>query len=274
MGIVNKVIARLEEFLSRRWFNPFATLWLNFRCMPASWAIKLPVWVYGRPTFINLSGSIRFEGPVRPGLVRFNSSHPAAPSFQGLQSEFAILGEIVFHGYGQIDTGVKLFVGRGARLDLGRGFKICDMVNIGCHKLIEVGEMSWIVHRCQVMDTNYHFVADFNKGVIPSVKKPVRIGRNCWICNSSSIMGGAIIPDFTIVGSNSLVSRDMSAIKPYTLIAGVPAKPIITGLRKVEDLDFTMRLYRHYAEGEKPFPIPDNIDESVFLNERTSSRFD
>ncbi len=267
MGIFNKVIARVEQFFAVRWINPFATLWLNFRCLPFKQALRLPVWVYGRPTFINLSGSIRFEGEVRPGLVKFNSSHPAAPSYQGCQSEFAILGEIVFHGYGQIDTGVKIYVGRGAKLDLGRGFKICDMVNIGCHKLIEVGEMSWIVHRCQVMDTNYHFVADINKGVIPTTKRPIRIGRNCWICNSSTLMGGTVLPDFTIVGSNSLVSKDMSELPPYSLIAGNPARLIKTGLRKVEDIEYTLKLYRHYAESERKFVMLSDLPEEIFLKE-------
>lgn len=267
MGIINKLIGRVERLLAVRWLNPVATLWLNLRCLPFSQAVRFPIWVYGRPKFIDLTGRIRFEGPVRSGLVKFNSSHTAAPSYQGCQSELAILGDVVFHGYGQIDTGVKIYVGRGAKLDLGRGFKICDMVNIGCHMSVEVGEMSWIVHRCQVMDTNYHFVADMNRSVIPSVKKPVRIGRNCWICNSSSIMGGADIPDFTIVGSNSLVSKDMRDIPPYSLIAGTPARFIASGFRKVEDLKMTLDLYRHYAEGGELYTFGESIDEKVFLNE-------
>lgn len=265
-SILNKIFTKIEYNLNRRWLNPFATLWLNVRCLPLSQAVYLPLLVYGRPKFFDLSGKICFSCEVKYGLVRINGNHIYAPSYQGNQSEFILKGCIVFHGRSQIDTGVKLFVGSGAMLEMGDKTKICDMVNVGCYKYIGVGKMSRITHRCQLMDTNYHFVANMSSRTIPSAIRPIKIGRNVWVGNSTTIMGGTIIPDYQIVASNSLVNKELN-VPPYSIIGGIPAKLIKTGYRKVESILFTISLYGHYDHTQELYIFPEEIDEEIFLDE-------
>lgn len=263
---INQIFVRIERLLSRNWYNPIATVYLNFRCLKLKQACKLPIAVFGRPKFLELGGKIEILGSCRRGMVRLNCTHPAAPSFQGCNAELGIRGTMIFHGNGQIDTGTKIFINSGGVLEFGHGFKVCDMVNIGCYGRIVVGDMTWIVHRCQVFDTNYHFIANIVDGVIPSTISPVHIGNNCWICNSTTIMGGAEIPDFTIVGSNSLINKPLN-IPSYSLVAGTPAKLIKTGLRKIESIPFTMKLYKYYNLNASIYRIEDDIDERIFLTE-------
>lgn len=268
MSIINKIVVRIERFFSRRWYNPFATIWLNFRVLPFIQAIKLPLAVYGRPNFLELGGNVVFDCPVKHSIIKLNSSHPAAPSYQGGQLELGLRGKIIFKGYGQIDPGSKIFVYSEGVLELGEGFKICDYVNIGCYKRITVGKMSWITHRCQVFDTNYHFVANLNAMVIPSPISPVEIGDYCWICNSTTITGGTQIPSHTIIGSNSLVNKPFN-ILPYSIIAGIPAKLIGTGYRKVESIPYSLELYQYYNNPKADiFKLDASIDESIFLSEK------
>ena len=135
----------------------------------------------------------------------------------------------------------------GAILEIGTHFKIMDMCNIGCFQNISIGAQSWIVHRCQVFDTNFHYIADFAHGIVRRWAHPIIIGSYCWICNSSTITGGARIPDKTIVASNSLVNKDMSQIPEESIIGGVPAKLLSSGYRKIENKRFEMEV-SHFFE--------------------------
>lgn len=246
----------IENIIACKWFNPFLTVWLNFRSLSFRQAIKFPIFVYGRPTVYSLSGNIIFQCPVKAGMVRFNYSVNGAPQNMSVQSEILNLGTIVFKGGGLIGTGNKLRIGFGAALELGRDFKITDACNISCFKKIVVGDNSWIVHRCQVMDTNFHFIADLNIGKIQPLRKEIIIGKHCWICNSSTIMCGAKIPDYSIVASGSLVNRDYSGEKVTTLFAGIPAKPIKTGCVRVNNPLLEKEIWEFYkTHGECSFPL-------------------
>lgn len=254
----------LENLFAINWFNPFATIWLNFRSLPVSQAWRLPVSVYGRPRFYNLSGSMRIEGKAKFGMISFNKSRPGSPSLQSVQSELFNQGTIIFRGPGEIGTGNKIRVTSNATLELGSYFKITDMVNVGCYTNIHIGERTWIVHRCQVLDANYHSVANFQKRIIPKWARPIYIGKDCWICNSTTITGGAVIPDATIVASNSLAGKDYSEIGNNAMIGGTPAKLIAKGFRRVNNKLYEKAISKYYKENpDGMFQIPEDwtIDE-------------
>lgn len=248
----------LERFFCGNWFNPFATLWLNFRSFPVKQAMQCPIWCYGRPKFYGLSGKMVVEGKVWSGMIRFNQVKYGAPSNMSVQSEIQNCGTIIFRGQGLIGTGNKIVVGRNAVLDIGKNFKITDMCNVGCFREILIGEQSRIVHRCQVFDSNYHYVANFGRKIVPKHIRPVHIGKGCWVCNSSTITGGAVLPDYTIVASNSLVGKDFSDIPESSMIGGIPAKFIATGFRKIENSRIEAEVARYYQDNpEGMFVIPE-----------------
>lgn len=267
MKIINKLFSKIERKLSVNWFNPFATLYFNFRCLPFKEALKFPVAIYGRPKFIELTGRIKFIYPIKFGLIKVNSYHPDAPSYQGSQTEILLRGTIIFKGCGQIDTGTKIYVGQNAVLELGNKFKITDCCNIGCSKYIKLDNYCRLTHRCQVLDSNYHFIADLNNGTIPPIIKPIIVGEHVWIGNSTTITGGAKIPDNTIVASNSLVNKNMTNIPNYSLIGGIPAKLISSGFRRIEDGKMTMELYNHYMYNDYIYHFSDVVNEAIFEHE-------
>lgn len=250
----------LEMHIASNWYNPFATIWLNFRCLSLTQAWRLPISVYGHPRFYNLSGSIHIAGKVTTGMITFNQTRAGSPSLMNQQSEIMNQGLIIFHGKGVIGTGNKIRIAPNATLEIGANFKITDFVNIGCYSRITIGELSRIVHRCQVLDSNYHYVANYNKRIVPKWTKPINIGKGCWICNSTTITGGAIIPDFTIVASNSLVSKDFSNIENNSMIGGIPAKLIATGFRRIENRECEQEIQRYYAQYPNGmFSIPEDM---------------
>jgi acetyltransferase-like isoleucine patch superfamily enzyme len=52
---------------------------------------------------------------------------------------------------------------------------------------------------------------------------PIEIGAYCFIGTAVTILGGSRLPDYSILGANSLLNQSLD--EPYTLYAGVPAKP-------------------------------------------------
>lgn len=243
-----------------KWFNPFATIYLNFRSFPFHQAVHLPVFVFGRPNMYYLTGKMIVLGRIKRGMIKFNCTLIGAPSNMSMQSDLLNQGMIIFHGGGFIGTGNKIRVANSGTLEFGVDFKISDQVNVGCYSTICIGNHCRIAHRCQILDSNYHYIANFNKRIIPLWRKPIIIGDNCWIGNSSTITGGVILPSYTIVGSNSLVNKVFSSIPEGAIIGGIPAKYISAGFRRVYNRDFEVELDKYYAENPNGvYKMDDNV---------------
>ena len=262
---IGKIVWRIESIPYVNWFNPLITLYLNFRSFPFRQACKLPVFVYGWPKLFSLYGSMECIGKCKTGMVTFNATNAAAPSASGFATAINNWGKIIFRGKCKIYTANKINVGVNGVLDLGDGTKIMHFCNITAYASVRVGEQSRIVHRCQVLDTNFHYIADFNKLKVPKHTRPIEIGSYCWICNSSTITGGAKIPNKTIVASNSLVNKDMTEIPEESMIGGIPAKLIGTGYRKVESkkLQHSIWMYFKNYKDTNYYPLSGGIDHNI-----------
>lgn len=53
---------------------------------------------------------------------------------------------------------------------------------------------------------------------------PVRIGDRCFIGTDSVLLGGSVLPDFSVLGAKSLLNKAQT--QTHTLYGGVPARPL------------------------------------------------
>jgi acetyltransferase-like isoleucine patch superfamily enzyme len=209
------------------------TLYLNLRLLPLSQALQLPIYCTAYTRFFSLRGSVKFEGPVRHGMVKFGflAHNMFVPNNNITLLDIA--GELHFGGCGEFAPGVSISIARGAVLKIGKEFFINSKVRIVCHERIEIGDWARIAWESQLFDTNFHFIMDLSTGNYLKKTKPIRIGNNVWIGNRTTITCGAIIPPFCIVASNSLCSKDYSLTPQDSVIGGIPAALIKTGYRRV-----------------------------------------
>ena len=63
----------------------------------------------------------------------------------------------------------------------------------------------------------------FSDDKVCTLKGPTIVGNDVWIGYNSVIMPGVHIGDGAIIGTRSVVTKD---VPPYTVVAGDPARPI------------------------------------------------
>src|SRR5690606_29291145 len=51
----------------------------------------------------------------------------------------------------------------------------------------------------------------------------VRVGHDTWLGHGSTLLPGVTVGDGAVVGAGAVVSHDVA---PYTIVGGVPARPI------------------------------------------------
>lgn len=234
--------------------NIIKTLYVNFKMLPWRQAIRLPIFIYGRFVGRKLTGKIIFGSKPVPGMIRVGR-HATSLSTSRPYTVWNIEGTVEFRGKMNFYFSSYILVAKNAHLTFGYcdggypsncedGFRVLCFDRI----VFDDPHFAW---DCQVMDTSFHYTEAIDGTSGPSsLTRPIHIGKHVWIGNRTTIMGGAIIPDETIIASHSLVNKDFSDLLPGSLIAGIPAKLKKTGIRRVwdrareEELDKTFNYHR------------------------------
>jgi maltose O-acetyltransferase len=111
----------------------------------------------------------------------------------------------------------------------GRQIRVGDRSQIGANSRIDhevtLGN-DVVMGPDVVIMTNAHAFEDptipiNQQGALP--KRPIRIGNDVWIGTRVVILPGVTIGDGSVIGANSVVTRD---IAPYSIVVGSPAKVI------------------------------------------------
>ncbi len=110
----------------------------------------------------------------------------------------------------RLTLGDHCWIGEGAVLDASGGMEIGEHTSIGLNCLIFT-HSSWLSN----MMLENHSGSDLIE------RKPVRIGKGCFIGGNSVIMPGVTIGDFATVQPLSVVAKD---VPERSLVAGNPAR--------------------------------------------------
>ena len=159
-----------------------------------------------------------------------------------MRGEFFIRPPVQGNVLEALDGG-RLAIGKNTLLEPGCWITIADegKVAIGEGCFLNLGTMIAAQHEVtigdHVMFANHCFISDashrFDDPELPVTwqgfisRGPVRIGSNSWLGKGVVVTGGTEIGEHSVIGSNSVVTRDVAS---HTIAAGVPAKAI----RKIE----------------------------------------
>ncbi|AYL99313.1 acyltransferase [Mucilaginibacter celer] len=116
----------------------------------------------------------------------------------------------------KLTIGNGSIIGHDALLDARCGLTIGNSVNLSNEVMI------WTLHH------------DYNDSGFAQTGAPVTIGNYAWICSRAIILPGVTIGDGAVVAAGAVVTRDVA---PYTVVGGVPAKPIA---KRNENLNYDL----------------------------------
>jgi acetyltransferase-like isoleucine patch superfamily enzyme len=140
---------------------------------------------------------------------------------------------------------LEIQIAREAELRFGRFVWIGDGSKIRCHEgEVEIGEKTVMGQECTIsayrrvrigrecVIADRAMFIDFDHGVV-EVERPIRqqgiymrdveVGSNVWIGYGACVLRGVRVGDNSIIGTNSVVTKDVPA---NAVVAGIPARVI------------------------------------------------
>jgi acetyltransferase-like isoleucine patch superfamily enzyme len=193
--------------------NLFKTLYYNFKFLPFSEALKLPIAVGYNTTICNMH-NVKLLGIK--GKFAFSFGLPIN-SFIGKQAYTVIdfRGETTIYGRCVFGSGSKVIVDKDGELEIGAGFVCTGGCNIECHKKITFGKNCILSWNITILDTDFHPIYDV-EGKILNPNKPITIGDEVWLGFRSTVLKGVTIADNVVVASNSTISKNI--MKPNSVV--------------------------------------------------------
>ena len=124
---------------------------------------------------------------------------------------------------------VKIIIrGNNCKVEIGEETTIggAHMVCMGVDNSIVVGKDCMFSDGIEIWNTDTHPIFN-DTGEIINESRPIVIGNHVWACKGTTILKGVKIGDNSIIGMNSLVTKDVQA---NTLNVGSPCREIKKGI--------------------------------------------
>ncbi len=198
------------------------TIYINFRLLSFSEAIKLPIVVSHKTYIKSLSGKVTIDSPSF-ACLKIGFGLTPTTDFKYSRTIINIRGSLIVHGKCRFGAGSKINVNGNGILEIGDNFNMTGGSSIICNKKIILGTHVLVSWNVLIMDTDQHHIMNLDNTII-NEDKEIILGSDIWICSGTTILKGAKIGNNNVVGANSLVVNDQS--KSNTIIAGNPAKVI------------------------------------------------
>lgn len=106
----------------------------------------------------------------------------------------------------------------GERSNILEGYFICQ----GTNNYIHIGNDCLFAHNVEIWNSDTHIITDL-EGEIINKSKPIKIGNHVWLGKYVKVLKGVTIGDNSVVGMNSMVTRDIPA---NTINAGIPSRTV------------------------------------------------
>ena len=119
-------------------------------------------------------------------------------------------------------AGTRIIVAGQGCVEIGKNTSIAANTYLLARNQITIGNNCAISWDCQIMDTDFHEIAD--ECGAHATDAPVIIGDHVLICSKATILKGVKIGNNAIIAANSVVTKD---VPDSCMVAGNPAKIIM-----------------------------------------------
>lgn len=146
-------------------------------------------------------------------------------------AKFFSYGQGFTTGYGCRIEMFNLKNSKEAIIEIGENVKLGDYVHIAAGEKVVLGDNCLLASKIYISDITHGNYSndsiDSSPDIPPDIRplstKPVYIGENVWIGENVCILPGVTIGKGSIIGANSVITK---SVNEFTIVAGIPAKPI------------------------------------------------
>lgn len=192
------------------------SFYVSWRLTSFKRALHLPVQCRYNVKVTSLCGRLLGGGNLHIG---FNQTGIYDAKYQ--RSILSVSGLMVLNGNVNIGAGSRIEVGQGAVLTFDGKVANSAGVTLVCGDRITIGDNTVISWDTLIIDTDFHFVLDTEKGTTRPMRRPIVIGKETWLCVGSKILKGSKMPDGCILSAGSILNKKYE--EHNCLLAGNPA---------------------------------------------------
>lgn len=245
--LLYNVVFKLKKWNDYRkdGLNIYKTILVNFKLFPLKEALKFPIFVFGKLKIYHL-GTVIIESPIFTGMIELGRNRDRFKASAG-SAMIDNRGIIIFKGAVHFSIDYGIYSQPTGRIEFGKFCFLGNNVKLYAYNKIVIGMGCSITSEVQIFDSGFHFMKNVETGEIGNIMGQVVIGNWCWIGNRTTIARKTILPDYSVVTSNSLVNKDFSMEK-FPLIGGIPARKISNSLVRIFNREDENRLWAYFVE--------------------------
>lgn len=211
--------------------NWIITLYFNFKYLPLSKAIRLPILIYGICK-LKGNGIYKIADICKFGMIKLGiKNESTCTSVWGVS--IVNDGTITLEGSGVLGNGSAIEVKKNANFFIGENFGITGNFTLHCHDSITIGKNFSCGWNVAIADTDFHQCYDPETKVSYHMAKKIKIGNNVWCCQNVMIAKGTTVNDWNTIAAYSLANKEYDS-PPYSIIAGIPAKLVKKKIKRVD----------------------------------------
>lgn len=248
----NRIKSKFEWLRGVGLYN---TLYINFKVFPFHVARKLPILVGKYADIQGVSkGSILFEEGVDiyKGIVKLGIAPYPMVSNKHLYTMLRLSanGKIFFGSGVRILSGCSVIVSYNGVLRIGNDFLMNQKSKIYCAKSVDIGSHCRIGWESQIYDSDFHFLYNTETCEIRNAVGVVAIGDNVWVGTRTTIAKNSEIPDYSIIGSNSLVCKKLPMSNWGGIWIGMPVVLRKEGFIRILNEEKQYELFQYFLRDD------------------------
>jgi acetyltransferase-like isoleucine patch superfamily enzyme len=174
------------------------------------------------PRYVRLFWRYLWRRLLTPAGWRWRSEGPFFLG-KGLELKIEPRGEIRFGRFTWIGDGTKIRCHEGA-VEIGEKTVMGQECTISAYQHVRIGNECVIADRAMFIDFDHGIVEVERPIRLQGIyKRDVEVGNNVWIGYGACILRGVSVGDNSVVGTNSVVTKDVPA---NAVVGGIPARII------------------------------------------------
>jgi acetyltransferase-like isoleucine patch superfamily enzyme len=174
------------------------------------------------PRYAQLGYRYLWRRLLTPAGWRWRSDGPFFLG-KGLELKIEPRGEIRFGRFTWIGDGTKIRCHEGV-VEIGEKTVMGQECTISAYQHVRIGNECVIADRAMFIDFDHGIVEVERPIRLQGIyKRDVEVGNNVWIGYGACILRGVSIGDNAVIGTNSVVTKDVPA---NAVVGGIPARII------------------------------------------------